>query len=1081
MRFRILGPLEVLSPNGWSAIGAAKWRSLLACLLVRPGELVPTERLIDELWGETPPPTANNLVSIYVHRLRKEVIGDADGSLLVRRAPGYLLRVAPGDLDIHEFNGLVASGRDALAAADPDRAARLLAEALALWRGPLLADVPESALLAQHADRAAESRLAATELRIDADVACGRSAEVVAELRGLVSEHPLREGLWLRLVRALSEAGRQAEALEAYARARQTIADELGTDPGSELQRLHAELLAADASSTMPRPRTRRAPTGPGTGPGAREAGTNVTADTGAGPFPGAPPAQADETGDDAAAGRPHADSPGTIAIGTIAEPASTAAPAAASAAAGRPAEAIAVPAAPMACPAQLPTDIGDFTGRETHVGQLCNLLLAGNPASTPGAVPIAVVSGAGGLGKTTLAVHAAHQVRDRFPDGQLYVDLLGASAQPAEPGEVLARFLRELGIAGEKVPARDDERAALFRTTLVGRRVLILLDNARDAAQVRPLLPGSSSCAVLVTARNRTSDLASTRFVDLNVLEDTEALELFSRVVGEDRAAAEPDATAEVLVACAGLPLAIRICAARLAARRQWRIATLAGRLRSEHRRLDELSIGDLAVRASFQVSYDSLRSNARGADPARVFRLLGLWQGPRISLAAAAALLGAPEEDAADALETLVDANLLESSAEDWYRLHDLLRVYATERAEAEESEAAREEAMRRLLWWYLETAEGAADTVAPHRYQVTREREAESTSAAAFGGVDEALAWYDDERMNVAAATRQAAASGLHEIAWRLPAALFPLFNRRSHWADCVITLRIAAESGRDSGNGLGEALVLYQLGWALARLRDETAFGHLERALAIRTGLGDTIGEAQAAIGLGEGYLKIRGVGADALRYMQLAVDLLKPTGASSLRGIALNNLGEVYWELGNPEAAAECYSQAREIFHEIGGQTEGHALHNLARVYLHLGRVDEAIACLLDAIPQHRSYGDLVGEATALKHLGQAHEKTGDLAQARTSWAAAQSIFEQIGEKAEAAEVAAALSSLPPGDSDCENPELGKHFISATEISVTNVHAVATIADERISARYPRSAGLTTCPGLAGARGKRDGK
>ena len=288
----------------------------------------------------------------------------------------------------------------------------------------------------------------------------------------------------------------------------------------------------------------------------------------------------------------------------------------------------------------------------------------------------------------------------------------------------MLARFLRDLGLPGDQVPAHDDERAALYRTRLTGRRVLILLDNARDAAQVRQLLPGSSSCAVLVTTRNRTPDLVSTRFVDLNVLEDAEALALFARIVGEDRAAAEPDATAEVLVACAGLPLAIRICAARLAARRQWRVSTLAGRLRSEHRRLDELRIGDLAVRASFRVSYDSLRPAAGGVDPALVFRLLGLWQGPSISLAAAAALVGAPEEVIADALEALVDANLLESPAPDWYRFHDLLRVYATERAQAEESEAGRAAAVGRLLGWYLSSAEAAADTVSPHRYRVARQ---------------------------------------------------------------------------------------------------------------------------------------------------------------------------------------------------------------------------------------------------------------------------------------------------------------------------------------------------------------------
>jgi DNA-binding SARP family transcriptional activator/tetratricopeptide (TPR) repeat protein len=1037
MRFRILGHLEVQGPDGWTAISAAKWRSLLACLLVRPGQLVSTESLIYELWGENPPSTANNMVSIYVHRLRKEVIGDAEGRVLVRQAPGYLLRVAPGDVDLQVFEALVGEGRSELAAERANRAAELLGEALGLWRGPLLADVPRSPSLVTAAERATELWLDATELRIEADLACDRAARVVAELRGLVADHPLRERPWALLVRALDEAGRRAEAFEAYALARRTIAEELGVEPGSELQRLYAGLLAADASSASASSASasrgpRRAPAVPPGGdpagaasPGKTRAdGGSATAPADAAGAPGqttaADPGVAADGADADGSARSRPDSPGSIAIGTIADPGSpgAAAPAAPEAPDPAPGSGPVIPR-----PAQLPTDIGDFTGRETPVEQLCALLLGADPTSSPGAVPIAVVNGAGGLGKTTLAVHAAHQVRGQFPDGQLYVDLLGASAEPAQPGEVLARFLRDLGLPGDQVPAHDDERAALYRTRLTGRRVLILLDNARDAAQVRQLLPGSSSCAVLVTTRNRTPDLVSTRFVDLNVLEDAEALALFARIVGEDRAAAEPDATAEVLVACAGLPLAIRICAARLAARRQWRVSTLAGRLRSEHRRLDELRIGDLAVRASFRVSYDSLRPAPGGVDPALVFRLLGLWQGPSISLAAAAALVGAPEEDIADALEALVDANLLESPAPDWYRFHDLLRVYATERAQAEESEAGRAAAVARLLGWYLSSAEAAADTVSPHRYRVARQPGLEEYPVVALpADKEEALAWYDGEKVNVVAATRQAAAAGLHEIAWRLPAALFPLFNRRSNWADCVTTLRVAVESGRSTGGGFGEALVLYQLGWALARLRDETAFGYLERSLAIRTELGDTMGEAQAAIGLGEGYLKIRGPGAEALRYMRLAVDLLRPTGASSMRGVALNNLGEVYWELGDPDAAAECYAQARDIYHEVGGHTEGHVLHNLARVYLHLGRIDDAIACLRDAMPQHRQYGDLVGEATALKHLGQAYERTGDVARAQASWTAALEIFERIGEAPEAAGVAAALSAVSSGKS-----------------------------------------------------------
>jgi DNA-binding SARP family transcriptional activator/Tfp pilus assembly protein PilF len=1025
MRFRILGPLEVLSPDGWTDISAPKWRSLLACLLIRPSQLVPTDLLIDELWGDSPPKRANNLVSIYVHRLRK-VTGDTEGRMLVYRAPGYLLRLAPGDLDMQEFEARVVEGRNALAAGDVQAAAALFSDALALWRGPLLADVSPSPLLAVQADRAQELRISAAELRIEAELACGRPAQVVAELRGFVAEHPLRERLWLLLMRALEDAGRRAEALEVFAQAQEVIAAELGVDPGAELQRFHRELLAADASSAAAAPTRPRRPAPADRAPSAGRAAptaarrglardvhavdaTDAVADSSA---------QAAEESSAAAVVADEETSAGelagAIAIGTIAEP--SAAETAHQAEAAVPAL---VPA--KVRPAQLPADIGDFTGRETHVEHLCELLLTGNAASGPGAVRIAVVNGAAGLGKTTLAVHAAHQVSAQFYDGQLYVDLLGASPQPASPGEVLARFLRDLGIEGDKVPARDDERAALYRTTLTGRRMLILLDNAKDAAQVRPLLPGSSSCAVLVTTRNRTSDLASTRSFDLNVLEDTEALALFSRIVGEERAAAEPDATAEVLVACAGLPLAIRICAARLAARRQWKIATLADRLRNQHRRLDELKTGDLAVRASFQVSYDSLRKDGRGADPARVFRLLGLWQGTSISLPAAAGLVGEPDDDVADALETLVDINLLESPAPDWYRFHDLLKVYATERAQAEEPKAALDEAVSGVLWWYLDAAQAAADTVSPQRYQVPSDPRTPGHSPLSFTSMESALAWYDDERANIVAATRQAAAVGLHEVACRLPSTLFPLFNRRNNWADCVTTHRIAAESAAKTGDRLGEAWALSQIGFALVRLRDPEAFAHLERALAIRQEFGDTQGEAQTAISLGVGHLQMHGAGEDALRYLRRAADLLEPMGASPLRSAALNNLGEVYRELDNLDAAAECYLQALEIGREFGGLTDGYALFNLGLVYMRQHRLAEAIARFEEALPKHRASGALDGEAWTLQGLGTAQAETGNPAEARVSLTQALRIFEQIGYQEQAAETAALLASLSTGD------------------------------------------------------------
>jgi len=990
MRFRTLGPLEVWSEGDWTDVSAAKWRSLLACLLIRAGQIVSTDSLIFELWGDNPPARANNLVSIYVHRLRK-LIGDTEGRVLVYRAPGYLLRVGADDTDMQQFEALVAEGRGMLDDGDAEAAAARLEKALALWRGPLLADVSPSELVTRESERAAELQLAATELWIEANLACGRFAKVIPELRRLMPENPLREGLWLQLMRALEGAGRHAEALEAYGQAREAISEELGVDPGAELQRLYAELLAADASGAS------------------RPAPPRVSAET-RGPLPLAPEGTrrpGDEEPGDAEAYENSEEAPigeiqGTIAIGMVAESREGSA---------TPAEPV---ESPVTSPAQLPADIGDFTGRDPQVRHLRDMLTSDVGSGSPGAVRVAVIAGAGGLGKTTLAVHAAHRVRGSFPDGQLYVDLLGASAQSASPGEVLARFLRDLGVPGEKVPVSDEERAALYRTRLTDRRVLILLDNAKDAAQVRPLLPGSASCAVLVTTRNRAPDLARTRFVDLNVLADDEALALFSRIVGDDRPETEPDATAEVLVACAGLPLAIRICAARLAARSRWKIATMANRLRDEQRRLDELHVGDLEVRASFQVSYDSLRPGRHGIDPARAFRLLGLWQGATISLSAAVALLGEPEDDVADVLETLVDANLLESPAPDWYRFHDLLRFYAGERAQEEESEADRAKAIGRLLRWYLYTADGAGHVVGPHRYVVPLE-DSPDVSPLRLDSVDDALSWYDSERANVIAATRQAAAVGLHDVAWRLPAALFPIFNRRDNWADCIAAHQIALDSARHAEHRPGEGWVLHNLGAALARIQGKEAIRYLEHALAIRREVHDRTGEAQTALALAEAYLKLQGpdVALDAYRQ---CLDVLRDVGNASLLGTGFNNLGEVCLELGRLDEAADCFRQAHEIWNGIGGYGEGHVLHNLGRVYLELGRSDEAIASLNESRRIHTASGDLIGQATALKYLGQAYRHAGNENAAQAAWTTALAIFENLNEDADVAEIHAALVS-----------------------------------------------------------------
>jgi DNA-binding SARP family transcriptional activator len=942
--FRLLGPLEVKVDEQWREINAPKWRSILAALLINAGQIVSVDTLIEEVWGDAAPAKAANLVSIYVLRLR-QLLGEDGRALLVTRAPGYQLRTGPADTDVARFEATFRDGRNALAAEDPSRAAGHLAEALAMWRGSPFADVPRSPLVEAETERLTELKLDAAELRITAELACGGHAEVVSDLRRLLADNPLREGLWALLLKALNGSGRHAEALDAYGQARSVIADELGVDPGLELRTLYADLLAEDSAPA-------------------------------------------------------HGGVAGTILSGSVKALTEDQVP-----------EPDPEPPARVSpqCPAQLPADISDFTGREHQVKHVSDLLCAAVNDDSDGAVRIALVTGYGGLGKTSLAVHAAHRVRQSFADGQLYVDLLGATPHPLHPADILARFLRDLGVDGRDIPHDEAERAARYRTCLAGRRVLVVLDNARDAAQVRPLLPGSASCAVLITTRSRMPDLASTKLVDLNVLDDDEALTLFTKVVGDERAAGEPEATAELLLACAGLPLAIRICAARLAGRSGWTIQAMANRLRDEHRRLDEMTAGDLAVRASFEVSFASLPSprSGRAVDPALAFRLLGLWHGPTISCAAAAALFGATEDQAADALEILVDAHLLESKSQDRYKFHDLLRVYASERALADLGASDRDEAVRRLLGWYVRTADAAATVCSPYRY--TMPLDPSDPPALGFASIDEALAWYDSERINVVAATRQAALDGLHDIAWRLAPPLYILCNRRGNWADCIAMHRIALDSARQVGNRQGEAWILNNLGDALGVLRDPEAIDLLEQSLAIREEIGDGMGQAQALNNLADAHEEL-GRREESVLMLRQALEVNRRIGRLSGEAAALTNLGFALMQSGRLQEAASFLEEACVVNAKI--DQAGYALYSLGECYLLLDRVEEAVGCLTQAIDAHRVLGNRLHQARALKTLAAVQSQYGQPTQARESREAAAEIFDELGDHERAAELRA---------------------------------------------------------------------
>ena len=931
--FRILGPLEVWDGEEWAQVSAPKWRALLATLLLSAGRPVAMSQLIDELWGDSPPARAGNLVSLYVYRLRR-LIGDTGGRVLVTRAPGYQIVLSPGDLDAESFARLVAAGRAALAGDDPARAADLLGEALDLWRGPALADVPATSLVTAEADRLEESRVQALELRLEADLCCGRHGEAAPELRRLLADHPLREGLWGLLMRALSGAGRQAEALETYSRAREVIADELGVDPGPGLQQLYQDILNADAANSA-------APAG-------------VMAVTRAGP---APPA-----------------------------------------------------------PAQLPADIPDFTGRAGQVEELRGLLSPnGQAPCSPGAVPMVVVAGSGGLGKTALAVHVAHLLADRFAGGQLYANLRGAT-EPVDSGEVLARFLRDLGVDGARIPVEAEERAAQFRTRLAGRQVLIVLDDARDAAQVRPLLPGSASCSVLVTARWAMPELVGSRLLDLDVLPPEEARALFGRVAGEQRASAEPAATGKVLAACAGLPLAIRIAGARLAARGGWNVHTLAGRLSNERRRLDELQAGNLAVRASFEVSFASLGGAAGpgGVDPARAFRLLGVWTGPFIALPAACALLGQEEQPVADALEVLVDAHLLDSPGPDVYRFHDLLRVYAADRAQAQESDQDRHAAVARLLTWYLHTTAAAALVISPSYSRVPLDPPPVAVQPMEFSSLESSLAWCDHERAGLMAATRLAAGSGLHEAAWKLPAAAMSFFHRRSHWADWTASHQVGLASARQAGDTPGEAWMLNNLGMAYGVQRMPESVTCFERALALYRELGDQRGESRAATNVANAYFDLRRF-SEAMAAAKRSLPLQRSAGSRYGEGIALGIIGGAYRELGLHTEAMEHLRQALQISRELNDrESEATSLSDLGDAYLGLNQISGAVDCYQESLAIRRDIADRYGQATTLRSLARASQRSGDTGQAMELLTEALRLYEELGDHAEASEVRASL-------------------------------------------------------------------
>lgn len=895
MRFRILGPLEVLDDGRSVNVGGPQQQALLAILLLHANRVVSTDRLVEHLWGDRAPSSARGLLQGCVAQLRRALQSD-DRQPLQTRPPGYLLEVRPGELDRDRFEELVGAAHaldgDESAAALEERSG-LLTEALGLWHGPVLDGISADTgrVEAMHLE---ERRLTVLEERIELDLRRDRHAAVAAELRSYVRSHPLRERLWALLMMALARSDRQADALAAYRELRDTLVDQLGVEPSASVQDLHRQILSG---------------------------------------------------------GMPIEEEPAAVPLEARPQPFD------------------------ITVPAQLPAGTAVFTGRARALKRLDELL-----ADAADGVALGVISGTAGVGKTTVAVQWAHQVRERFADGQLYVNLRGySSSPPMRPIDALAGFLRALGVPADQVPVDPDQAAALYRTLLAGKRVLVVLDNAKTAEQVRPLLPGTPGCLVLVTSRERLGGLIAReggQHVTLDVLDPEDANALLARLLGPERIAAEPQAAERLARLCALLPLALRIAAANLAFHQQGSIADQVADLVAGGR-LDALQIGDdepSAVRSAFDLSYEALDRDAR-----RLFRRLGLIPGPNVSAGAAAALADLPVPHAVALLNRLAGAHLVDQPEPGRYVFHDLLRLYAAERAESEDGDDDRSEATARLYDWYLDQVAAAAKLLYPQvlRLYVPTSVQAEYPDPAA------ALAWLDAELPNLIAAIEHTAANGPLHYAWLLADALRGYFWLRRNAVGWLAAAGAGLAAAERADDLRARAAGHFGLGMAhLCLNKYPQVIEHQEAAQALSERAGWREGEANAYGNLAVVYSELGELGLSAALHLRaLAVN----RAIGSRRGEAINlcNLGVLYLAQGRLRLAGDYLSQSMRYYRELG---ERHGLaiatHYLGELYHRLGRFDDALSTLAEALSLYRKVGSVNGEGMALGALAAVHSDAG---------------------------------------------------------------------------------------------------
>lgn len=920
----MLGVVEAWIDGRPADLGHSRQRSVLGVLLVEAGRPVTPDQLIDRVWGERAPQRAAGALYSYLSRLRRAVAGAED--VEIRREPGgYLLTVNPQVVDLHRFRRLMTTARSA----ETDRsAAGLIEQALGLWRGDPFAGLDTPWMAAMRRTLLGE-RLAAELDGNDVLLRLGRHGELLPSLLAAVAEHPLDERLAGQAMLALYRGGRQADADEQYRRIRHRLADEMGSDPGAELRRLHEQVLAADPALSVVAGDL-RAPAGP-------------------------------------------------------------------------------VTVAPATVPAQLPADVRAFTGRTGELSALDRLLEPLDGGEPP--LTVALLCGTAGVGKSALAVRWAHRVREAYPDGQLYVNLRGYDAeQPVAVADALAGFLTALGVRGPEIPPGTDERAARYRSELTGRRMLVLLDNASSVEQVRPLLPGTGSCLVLITSRDSLRGMVAVdgaERVNLDLLPLADAIGLLRKLIGP-RVDRDPDAAAALAAACARLPLALRIAAELAAERSDVPLPELVAELGDHQMRLDLLDAGGdprAEVRAVFSWSYQNLPEGA-----ARAFRLLGLHPGETAHVDAVAALIGARPGETRRLLDVLTRASLVQAGRGGRYGMHDLLSAYAAELADGNDSEADRQAAVTRLFDHYLTSATVAMATLYPDGAAAVPAADGDPGAAAAAGDPDTARAWLEAERPNLAAVCTNGAAHGWHRHAIDLAGTMFRYLDAGGPVAEASTVTASAVAAARAIGDTEAQARALSNLGRLHRRQgRLPEAAETYRQALRLYAALGEPEAEALVLRNLGSVDWR-RGDYRQAAEHYQRAGALCQELGDDAGRADAVVRLGLIDARLGDGKRAAERFGTALDLYAALGDRfSEAYVLSLLARLPHHPVPLEQAEAHLDQSLAAVQRAGDRTAEAYVLTDLAAIHVRQGRLAEAAAHLRRALVLLRRIGDRASEAE------------------------------------------------------------------------